>query len=288
MQPDAILQFLFGGGRKLPHFLEKLVLQHSAVWLRRRRWVCTQIWRSCLSMPCVQFWATLVWATSATSGLLNNWCFLVPIDAYFIVWSVARTTTRVSAAFFRRQRTFREGTWWHEWISPLKMHKGSWLQRQFSYYDFFAPYSIPVFSSLRSAEKKHRKMPSVPTMNLSCKKIWPLHPKLTSSYCLRKEVPFWFFLYLVRADFFIDHRSIPPLMCQTSSLSRIGLDAGDYCTSTLDLEVNVWKKKMRLTMIDMSLSALSFGIADECNMGSFNHERSSIAGNEAVTSARSG
>ena len=155
MQPDAILQFLFGGGRKLPHFLEKLVLQHSAVWLRRRRWVCSQIWRSCLSMPCVQFWATLVWATSATSGLLNNWCFLVPIDAYFIVWSVARTTTQVFAAFFRRQCTFREGTWWHEWILPLKMHKGSWLQRQFSYYDFFAPYSIPGFSSLRSAEKKN-------------------------------------------------------------------------------------------------------------------------------------
>lgn len=97
-------------------------------------------------------------------------------------------------------------------------------------------------------------MPSVPTMNLSCRENRPLHSKLLLM------PPFWsfFVLDMAMADFFSD-RWIPPLMCQTSSLSRIGLDAGDYCTSTLDLEVNVWKRICDWQWLTFDSSGLSLG-----------------------------
>lgn len=60
----------------------------------------------------------------------TNVSFWMSIDAHFI-YSVARTTTQVFAGFFRHRCTFREGTWWHEWILPLKGREGLWLQRQY-------------------------------------------------------------------------------------------------------------------------------------------------------------
>ena len=81
-------------------------------------------WEGKMGLQRAQIWATLIWPGQ------QMWVFWMSIDAHFI-YSVARTTTQVFAGFFRHRCTFREGTWWHEWILPLKGREGLWLQRQY-------------------------------------------------------------------------------------------------------------------------------------------------------------